>query len=202
MYGAAGDADISAVDFERIAGLTHEGTALDDQRTCVNIDRLCVFVVNFSVGTAVAYGKPAVFADQQRSSIGIVFCPCQRMAVQVEGNISLVKNIVTIAIVSMGAACAAVCCDIRQQLHRGAWFLLRRVKGGDQVGIGRTVHIRHCATFRLHHDIVLYALHGGVRVHRVHRAARSGLRLRVRLFRPRGRGQERQAQGQRHECTQ
>ncbi len=169
---------------------------MDGQRTCVNIDRLFFFVVNFAAGTTVAYGQPAVFADQQRSFIGIVFRPCQCIAVQVEGNISLVKNIVTNAIASMGVACAAVCCDIRQQLHRGACFLLRRVKGGDQVGIGRTVDLCHRAHRLFRYDgrfrsqsFLLLFLHDGAALRRV-------------LRRSHGCGQERQTQRQRHEHTQ
>ena len=118
------------------------------------------------------------------------------MAVQVKGNISLVKNIVTIAIVSMGAACAAVCCDIRQQLHRGAGFLLRLVKGGDQVAIGRTIDLCHRARrlfgyggrFRSRSFfllLLLLLLHDGTALRRV-------------LLRPRGCGQERQAKHEHH----
>ena len=96
------------------------------------------------------------------------------LAVQVQRDVALLQRYAGVVVMADGY--------IRQQLHRGAASLLcrrkRRVNVGVRRGLAVDGDLRHICGICLRRDVIF------------------------RLLRPHRRGQERQAQGQRHEHTQ
>ena len=148
-----------------------------DRLTAVGLHDLTAACAILNGQAAAAFAAFDVKYSVQREKAARHAGRLDRAAVQVQSNISFLQtDAVAITVSVFGDR------HIRQQLHRGARLQLRGIKRIHNVGVlrGRAASgdLRHICGICLHRDVIF------------------------RLIRPRGRGQERQAQGQRHECTQ